>query len=112
METLLDFFIPEAMAQTGGSGEPGMIGLLFPVLLIVIFYFLLIRPQQKRQKEHKAMVESIKKGDEVVTSGGIFGKIAEVGDNFILLEAADNLQLKVQKQAVATVMPKGTAKSL
>jgi preprotein translocase subunit YajC len=89
-----------------------MIGLLFPVLLIVIFYFLLIRPQQKRQKEHKAMVEAIKKGDEVVTSGGIFGKIAEVGDNFILLDAADNLQLKVQKQAVATVMPKGTAKSL
>ncbi len=112
METLLDFFIPQATAQMGGSGEPGMIGLLFPVLLIVIFYFLLIRPQQKRQKEHKAMVEAIKKGDEVVTSGGIFGKIAEVGDNFILLEAADNLQLKVQKQAVATVMPKGTAKSL
>ncbi len=112
METVLNFFIPEAMAQMGGSGEPGMIGLLFPVLLIVIFYFLLIRPQQKRQKEHKAMVEAIKKGDEVVTSGGIFGKIAEVGDNFILLDAADNLQLKVQKQAVATVMPKGTAKSL
>jgi preprotein translocase subunit YajC len=111
MDSLIDFFIPEAVAQ-GGGGEPGMIGLLFPVLLIVIFYFLLIRPQQKRQKEHKSMVEALKKGDEVVTSGGIFGKIAEVGDNFILLEAADNLQLKVQKQAVATVMPKGTGKNL
>jgi preprotein translocase subunit YajC len=111
MESLMSFVLPEAMAQ-GGAGEPGMIGLLFPVLLIVIFYFLLIRPQQKRQKEHKSMVAALKKGDEVVTSGGIFGKISEVGDNFVLLEAADNLQLKVQKQAVATVMPKGTGKNL
>ena len=107
----MNVFISDAMAQAGApSGEPGLMGLLFPILLIVAFYFLLIRPQTKRAKEHKQMVAALKKGDEVVTSGGLLGRIIDVGDNFVMVEVAENIQLKVQKQAVATLMPKGTAK--
>ena len=107
----MTLLISDAMAQQApAGGQPGLLGLLFPILLIVIFYFLLIRPQTKRAKEHKQMVEALKKGDEVVTSGGVLGRIIEIGENFIQLEVADNLQLKVQKNAVATLMPKGTAK--
>lgn len=104
----MSFFIEDAWAQSGGA-DP-MLGLMFPILLLVIFYFLLIRPQTKRAKEHRAMVEALKKGDEVVTGGGVLGRITEVGDNFVLLEVAENLQLRVQKQAVASLMPKGTVK--
>ncbi len=113
MEKLFDFFVPEAMAQMGGASGGDMLqALFFPILLLVVFYFLLIRPQQKRAKEHKQMVESIKKGDEVVTSGGLLGKILDVGENFILVDAGEGVQLKVQRQAVSAVMPKGTTKSL
>ncbi len=107
----MNFFISDAMAQGAPSGgEPGMMGLLFPILLIVAFYFLLIRPQSKRTKEHKQMVEALKKGDEVVTGGGLLGRIIDVGDNFVLVEMAEGIQLKVQKQSVASLMPKGTTK--
>ena len=108
---LMSFLISDAMAQGGGSADPGYMGLLFPILLIVVFYFLLIRPQTKRAKEHKAMVAALKKGDEVVTGGGVLGRITDVGENFIQLEVAEGVQLRVQKQSVATLMPKGTAKS-
>jgi preprotein translocase subunit YajC len=106
----MSFFISDAMAQAAPGGDPGYMGLLFPIVLIVAFYFLLIRPQTKRAKEHKQMVEALKKGDEVVTGGGLLGRITEVGENFIMLEVADGIQFKVQKQAVASLMPKGTAK--
>jgi len=113
MEKLFDFFLPEAMAQNGAASGGDMLqALFFPILLLVVFYFLLIRPQQKRAKEHKQMVESLKKGDEVVTSGGLLGKILDVGDNFLLVDAGEGIQLKVQRQAVSAVMPKGTSKSL
>lgn len=105
----MSFFISDAWAQ----GEPaggGLIGLLFPILLIVAFYFLLIRPQTKRAKEHRQMVDALKKGDEVVTGGGVLGRITDVGDNFVMLEIADNLQVRVQKHAIASLMPKGTVK--
>jgi preprotein translocase subunit YajC len=105
----MNFLISDAWAQGDAAGG-GMIGLLFPILLIVAFYFLLIRPQTKRAKEHKQMVEALKKGDEVVTGGGVLGRITEVGDNFIQLEVTDGVQLRVQKQAVASLMPKGTVK--
>jgi preprotein translocase subunit YajC len=96
-----------APAQTGGSmGFILMMGLFF-----VIFYFMLIRPQSKRAKEHRAMLAALAAGDEVVTNGGILGRVIEVGDNFITLEVADGVQLKVQKGHVATLMPKGTFKS-
>jgi len=104
--------ITDAMAQAPApaAGQPGWFGLLFPIILIAIFYFMLIRPQQKRAKEHQQLIESLKKGDEVVTSGGVLGRITEVGENFIQVEVAENLQLKVQKQAISTLLPKGTLK--
>jgi len=109
----MDFFIQNAWAeaQTASSGE-SLISLLPLVVLFVVFYFLLIRPQTKRVKEHKKMVDSLAKGDEVVTNGGLLGRIIELGDNFVLLEIANNLQVRVQRQAVSTVMPKGTMKTL
>jgi preprotein translocase subunit YajC len=109
----MQFLISDAWAQAPASagGEPSLIGtLLFPILLIVVFYFLLIRPQTKRAKEHKQMVEALKKGDEIVTGGGVLGRVTEIGNNFVQLEVAEGIQLKVQKGAVASLMPKGTVK--
>ncbi|GAB4301459.1 MAG: hypothetical protein Kow0096_22280 [Thiohalomonadaceae bacterium] len=79
-------------------------------IMFVVFYFLLIRPQQKRAKEHRAMVENLAKGDEVVTGGGLVGKVTDLGDNFIEVEVADNVRVKVQRQMLASVLPKGTIK--
>jgi len=85
---------------------------MLPLLLIfVVFYFLLIRPQTKRAKEHKAMVAAIATGDEVVTSGGILGKVTDVGDQFLTVEIADGVRVKVQRHTVASVLPKGSLKS-
>ncbi len=105
--------IPDAMAQSAGGAAPGggIAPILMMVVFIAIFYFLLIRPQQKKAKEHQAMVTKLAAGDEVVTSGGILGKIVEVGDSFVTLEIAPNVQIKVQKFQVTSLMPKGTLKS-
>ncbi len=105
--------IPDAMAQSAGGAAPGggIAPILMMVVFIAIFYFLLIRPQQKKAKEHQAMVTKLAAGDEVVTSGGILGKIVEVGDTFVTLEIAPNVQIKVQKFQVTSLMPKGTLKS-
>ena len=86
---------------------------LLPIILMfVVLYFLMVRPQMKRAKEHKALVEGLAKGDEVVTGGGIAGRVTRVSDNFLALEIADTVEIQVQKQAVTLVMPKGTLKSL
>nr|WP_286206597.1 preprotein translocase subunit YajC [Thauera linaloolentis] len=87
-------------------------GLLPLILMFIVLWFLMIRPQMKRAKEHKSMVEALAKGDEVVTGGGIAGRVTEVGDSFVHVEVAANTVIAVQKQAVATVLPKGTLKSL
>ncbi|HKJ76053.1 MAG TPA: preprotein translocase subunit YajC [Gammaproteobacteria bacterium] len=109
----MDFFISNAWAQSAPPEQPGILEALLPfIILFVIFYFLLIRPQQKRAKEHKQMVANISKGDEVVTNGGLLGKIVEVGDNFIELEVNENNKVKVQRQMIANVVPKGTIRSL
>jgi preprotein translocase subunit YajC len=111
MEFLTRFFIEDAWAQ-GQAAEPNALMSLLPlVLIIVIFYFLLIRPQTKRQKEHRQMIESLGSGDEVVTGGGLLGKIKEVGDQYVTVEFADNVTMKVQKNTIAAVLPKGTIKS-
>ena len=89
----------------------GLTTLLFPIILIAIMYFLMIRPQMKRQKEHKAMLEKIKRGDEVLTNGGIAGKVTDIGDHFITVEVADNVRIRVQKGAVGSVLPAGTLDS-
>ena len=111
----MGFFIADAFAQTApaqAAPGPGMGDFVFLILLFVVFYFLLIRPQMKRAKEHKKMVGSLAKGDEVVTNGGLLGKITNLGDEFIKVEIADGLEVTVQKQAVASLLPKGTIKTL
>jgi preprotein translocase subunit YajC len=104
--------IPDAMAQAGGASPGGQFApLLMMVVFIAIFYFLLIRPQQKKAKEHQAMVQRLSVGDEVVTNGGILGKVTEVGDTFVTMEIADGVRIKVQKFQIGSQMPKGTLKS-
>ena len=84
--------------------------LLLPVMLIVVFYFLLIRPQQKKQKEHRAMIEALAVGTEIVTGGGVLGKVTEVGDQFLTVEVADGVHIKVQRHSISAVLPKDTIK--
>ena len=108
----MDFFINSAYAQSAGGGAQSMMGtLLLPVLLLVVFYFLLIRPQNKRAKEQREMLSKIVAGDEVATTGGILGKVVEVGDQFLTLEIASGVSVKLQKFQVAQLLPKGTVKS-
>jgi preprotein translocase subunit YajC len=110
---LLDFFIPAAWAQAQSAPQgSSLIGLMPLVILFVIMWFMLIRPQMKRAKEHRKMVEALGKGDEVVTQGGLLGKITEMGENFVALEIADGVQVKVQRHMIASTMPKGTIKTL
>jgi len=104
--------IPDAFAQAAPSAGPGGFApILMMVVFVVIFYFLLIRPQQKKAKEHQALVSKLSAGDEVVTTGGILGKVTEVGDSFVTIEIADGVRIKVQKFQVGSLMPKGTLKS-
>src|SRR5688572_17801039 len=98
----LDFLIPAAQAQTAGGAQPagGCLQMfLLPVILIAVMYFVMIRPQMKRQKEHKSMLEKLSRGDEVITSGGMAGVVTDIGDNFITIEVADNVRIRVQKGA-------------
>lgn len=105
-------FISNAYAQTAGGAEGGLLSFLPIVLMFVVLYFLMIRPQMKRQKEHKSMMEALNKGDEVVTAGGMLGRIIKVSDAYVTLEVADGTEVVVQKVAVSTLLPKGTIKSL
>lgn len=106
----MDFFITPAWAQAAGS-TAGTLGTILPLVLIfVVFYFLLIRPQTKRAKEHREMVGKLAASDEVVTNGGILGRISEVGEHFITLEVASGVAIRVQKVQIAQLMPKGTFK--
>jgi len=107
-------FISNAFAQAApaaaAGGESSLLSMLPLVLMFVVLYFVMIRPQMKRQKEHKAMIEAIAKGDEIVTSGGLLGKITKLGDSFLTLEVATGVELQVQRSAVVQVLPKGTFK--
>ncbi len=109
----MSFFISDAMADAGAAAaqtaDP-LASLILPIGLVVLFYFFLIRPQSKRQKEHKKMVNDLQKGEEVLTSGGILGKITRINDDFVSLEIAKDVILKIQKSAIQTIMPKGTIK--
>jgi preprotein translocase subunit YajC len=104
--------ISSAYAQSAGGGDPGFIGLLPIVLMFVLLYFLMIRPQMKRAKETKAMIEALQKGDEVITAGGVIGRITRLSDAYIGLEIAPNTEITVQKAAVQVLLPKGTLKSV
>jgi preprotein translocase subunit YajC len=104
--------ISDAWAQAAPGGTTSQLTpLIIMVLFVGVFYFLLIRPQQKKAKEHQALVSKLAPGDEVVTNGGILGRVTEVGDTFITLEVADGVRLKVQRFQVAALMPKGTLRS-
>jgi preprotein translocase subunit YajC len=107
----MSFFISDAYAQAGAGQGGGLLSLLPLVVIFVIFYFLLIRPQQKRAKQHKEMVQAIKKGDDVVTNGGLLGKIVDTDDNFVTVDIAKGVEVKVQRHAIAQMMPKGTSKT-
>jgi preprotein translocase subunit YajC len=110
----MNLLISDAYAQTpgGGLGGGGMgPQVIILVVFVAVFYFLLIRPQQKRMKDQQAMLSRLATGDEVVTSGGILGRITEVNDTFITLEIADGVRIKVQKNQISQLMPKGTLKS-
>jgi len=108
----MDWLIASAHAQaaTGAQSNP-LLQMLPLVLIFVVFYFLLIRPQAKRAKEHKAMVSALGVGDEVATAGGIIGRVTETADNFLTIEIATGVQVKVQRHTVTSVLPKGTLKS-
>lgn len=109
----MSFFISDALAQAAGGGAaPGLSTMLLPVGIFALFYFLFIRPQSKRQKDQKAMIAALSKGAEVVTTGGILGKVVDLDENFVRLEVGDNMRIQVQRHAISSAMPKGTYKSL
>jgi preprotein translocase subunit YajC len=111
----MSFFISDALADGAAAGAAqssgGLLGMLPLLLIFVLFYFMLIRPQTKRAKEHKSMVETLSKGDEIVTNGGLLGRVTDVGESFVTVKIADGVEVKVQKQSVSALVPKGTMKA-
>ncbi len=106
----MDFFIDNAYAQ-GAQQQGDPLGFLIMIgVFFAIMYFMIIRPQNKRAKEHKALLDALTKGDEVVTNGGLLGRITALDENFITMKVADGVEVQVQRQAIAAVMPKGTLK--
>ena len=110
---MIEFFIPLAMAaeSTGGGTFPGL-DIFIIIAFAAVFYFIVWRPQSKRAKEHRELVADLNKGDEIVTNGGLIGKIVKVEEQYLIFEVADNVRLKLQKGAVAAALPKGTIKSI
>jgi preprotein translocase subunit YajC len=110
----LPVFISSAFAQTapaaGGDMQSSLMSMLPLVLMFVVLYFVMIRPQMKKQKEHRAMVDALAKGDEVVTAGGLLGKVSKIGETFIGVEIASGVEVQLQRSAVVQVLPKGSIK--
>ena len=104
--------ISPAFAQSAGGGDPGYIGFLPIILMFVLLYFLMIRPQMKRSKEQKQMVEALQKGDEVIAAGGVLGRITRISDAYVSLEVAPDTEISIQRAAVQMLLPKGTLKSI
>lgn len=110
--SLLDLIISPAAAQAAPAQQGSPMSLLvMMVLFFAVFYFMAIRPQMKRAKEHRALIASLSKGDEVIAAGGIAGRVEELGEHFVGIEIADGMVIKVQKNAITAVLPKGTLKS-
>jgi preprotein translocase subunit YajC len=109
-------FISSAFAQTapaaaaGGDVQSSLMSMLPLLLMFVVLYFVMIRPQMKKQKEHKAMVDALAKGDEIITAGGFLGKVSKLGDSFLSIEVANGVEIQMQRSAVVQVLPKGTIK--
>lgn len=112
---LLSVGIAPAYAQAAGQPQGGLFGglggLMFPLILLGVMWFLMIRPQMKRAKEHREMLGKLANGDEVITNGGVAGTVTAIGDSFVTVEIADNVRIRVQKGAIANVLPRGTLKS-
>jgi len=104
--------IDTVFAATPTSQGPSAIGFLLPIFILVLMYFILIRPQSKKLKEHKEMITTLKIGDEVSTSGGIYGKILKVGESYVLLKISDNVEFKLQKNAVGKILPKNSLENI
>ncbi len=111
---MIDFLISPAFAgaAAGQPSSPGLMDFAFPIVLLVLFYFMLIRPQSKRAKQHREMQTALTKGDEVVTDGGLMGKIININDNAITVQIAENVDVKVRRESINSVLPKGTIKKL
>ena len=111
--SLLDFFISPAAAQAADPSQQAnpLLGYVLPLAMVAVFYFLMIRPQMKRSKEHRDLTAKLAKGDEILTNGGLAGRIDDLGENFITVEIADGVRVKLQRAAIAAVLPKGTLKS-
>ena len=113
MISISNLFISNAYADGAApAGGAAILDFLPLIALVIVFYFLILRPQQKRAKEVKLMLEAMQKGDEVATSGGMVGRVAKVGETYIAIEVAEGVTLNVQKSAVQTILPKGTIKSI
>lgn len=109
----MSFFISDAYAAGAPAQQSDpMMSMLFFAGMIAIFYFILIRPQQKKAKEHRNMVAALGKGDEVVTNGGILGKVTDITDQYVTVEIANGVEVKMQRQAIASVLPKGSLKAV
>ena len=106
-------FISSAFAQApAAGGDAGLMSFLPIILMFVLLYFLMIRPQMKRAKEHKTMIDALQKGDEVVTSGGMIGRISKINENYVTIEVSEKVEILVQRPAVQLVLPKGTIKNI
>jgi preprotein translocase subunit YajC len=105
-------FIKEAWAQAAAPAGADIMSMLPIILMFVVLYFVMIRPQMKRAKEHKSMIEALQKGDEVVAAGGIIGRITKITDNYVTLEIADKVEVRVQRPAIQVALPKGTIKGI
>lgn len=110
----MSFFMSDALAQTTTSQpqSDGMFSMVMIAAIFVLFYFMIIRPQNKRTKEHREMVNRLKKGDEVITSGGILGKVTHIDEQYVKITIAENTDILAQRSSVTTILPKGTMKSL
>lgn len=109
----MSFLISDALAAGAPAAQqPGMEGLIFPLAILVFFYFLFLRPQAQRAKEKKQMIAALGKGAEVVTAGGVLGKVVDLDDNFVKIEVSDNVFIQVQRQSIESMMPKGTYKAV
>lgn len=106
--------VAHAQTAAGAANDPtgGLMGMLPIILMFIVLWFLMVRPQMKRAKEHKAMLEALAKNDEVVVGGGIAGRVVKIGDNFVSVEIAEGVEIQVQKPAIQLVLPKGTLKNL
>ena len=109
----MSFFIPDAWAQGApNAATSGILNIALLLVFVLMLYFLLLRPQIKRAKQHKQMVDALSKGDEIVTSGGLLGKISQVEESFVVIEVAKGTEVRIQKSSVASVLPKGTYKPI